>query len=547
MFRRALASVLLLISPEFLHAVTKPNIIVITLNSARSDRMGLLGAKQGITPTMDSLARQSIIFEQAYAQAPTTVVSHATILTGTYPQTHQASEFAAPLSASLPYLPDLLRARGYRTAAFVQSTALDPRNGFAPGFERGFMTYDVIASGTELVARADKWFEQNNHDPGIAVLELLVFELSNVSYSAALSAADTDIGKLITALRRRKLFDDALIVITASHGASLGSHGEARAGIFLYDETVRVPLLVKLPQNQDAGRRVRTKVPLVNIAPTILELSGVPVPSQMQGQSLTRIARGGVAEQPIYSRSDFPAQAYGLSPVESWRAGKFLYIRTPKPELYDLSTDPAAAHNLAQTSKATLETMAAQLTAFNQHFKAGAGQSTQLTSSEMQKLASLGYVGVQKPTTSVNAAATGIDPKDTIAAINKISEAAEFLEAGKPSKAQVMLEGAIAGFTNMYLAQYVMGTALAQQQKYPQAIPYLHRAIELQPDSAWAHYQMGAVLLKTNDFKTAAVHLEIVTGRLPNFTSAHTLLAQAYERLGRTEDAKHEKAKAAQQ
>ena len=547
MFRRVLASVLLLISAEFLHAVTKPNIIVITLNSARSDRMGLLGAKQGITPTMDSLARQSIIFEQAYAQAPTTVVSHATILTGTYPQTHQASEFAAPLSASLPYLPDLLRARGYRTAAFVQSTALDPRNGLAPGFERGFMTYDVIASGTELVARADKWFEQNNHDPGIAVLELLVFELSNVSYSAALSAADTDIGKLITALRRRKLFDDALIVITASHGASLGSHGEARAGIFLYDETVRVPLLVKLPQNQDAGRRVRTKVPLVNIAPTILELSGVPVPSQMQGQSLTRIARGGVAEQPIYSRSDFPAQAYGLSPVESWRAGKFLYIRAPKPELYDLSTDPAAALNLAQTSKATLETMAAQLTAFNQHFKAGAGQSTQLTSSEMQKLASLGYVGVQKPTTSVNAAATGIDPKDTIAAINKISEAAEFLEAGKPSKAQVMLEGAIAGFTNMYLAQYVMGTALAQQQKYPQAIPYLHRAIELQPDSAWAHYQMGAVLLKTNDFKTAAVHLEIVAGRLPNFTSAHTLLAQAYERLGRTEDAKHEKAKAAQQ
>jgi predicted Zn-dependent protease len=266
----------------------------------------------------------------------------------------------------------------------------------------------------------------------------------------------------------------------------------------------------------------------------------------MQGQSLTRIARGSVAEQPIYSRSDFPAQAFGFSPVESWRAGKFLYIRTPKPELYDLSTDPAAAHNLAQTSKATLETMAAQLTAFNQHFKAGAGQSTQLTSSEMQKLASLGYVGVQKPTTSVNAAATGIDPKDAIAAINQISEAAEFLEAGKPGKAQVMLEGAMAGFTNMYWAQYVMGTALAQQQKYPQAIPYLHRAIELQPDSAWAHYQMGAVLLKTNDFKTAAVHLEIVAGRLPNFASAHTLLAQAYEHLGRTEDAKHEKAKAAQ-
>lgn len=546
MFRRALALCLLIISAEFLSAATKPNIILITIDSARSDRMGFLGAKQGITLNLDSLARQSVIFEQAYTQAPTTVVSHATILTGTYPQTHQASEFAAHLSASLPYLPDLLRARGYRTAAFVQSTALDP-NGFAPGFDRGFTSYSVLNSTAEVITRADQWFDQNDHDPGITVLELLAFDLSDVSYNAAISAVDASIGKLITALRKRKLFDDALIVITASHGASLGSHGEAHAGVFLYDETVRVPLLVKLPQNQDAGKRVRTKVPLVNIAPTILELCGVPVPSHMQGQSLTRIAKGSVAEQPIYSRSDFPAQAYGLSPVESWRAGKFLYVRAPKPELYDLSADPAAAHNLAQTSKATLETMAAQLTAFNQHFKSGTGQSTQLSSSEIQKLASLGYVGVQKPTTSVNAAATGIDPKDTIAAINKISTAAKFLEAGSPSKAQAQLEGSMTGFTNMYLAQYVKGTALAQQQKYSQAVPYLHRAIELQPDSAWAHYQMGAVLLKTNDFKTAAVHLEIVAGRLPNFTSAHTLLAQAYERLGRTEDAKREKAKAAQQ
>ncbi|HSS96223.1 MAG TPA: sulfatase-like hydrolase/transferase [Terriglobales bacterium] len=537
MFQRAIAAFLLLGS-VLSFAASKPNVILITLDSIRSDRIGFLGAKQESTPNLDNLARQSIIFEQAYAQAPTTVVSHATILTGTYPQTHHASELGATLSVSLPYLPDLMRARGYRTAAFVQSTALNPRNGVAQGFDRGFGTYNVVNSGAEGIARATEWLG-HNHDPGIILLALNAWD-------AALSTTDANIGKLLTALRNNKLFDDALIVVTASHGGTPGAHGEDYPGVFLYDETIHVPLLVKLPQNQDAGKRIHTKVPLVNIAPTILETSGVPVPSQMQGQSLIRIAKGNANEQPIYSRGDFPAQAYGLSPLESWRAGKFLYIRAPKPELYDLSADPAAMHNLAATLKATLDTMASQLGTFNQHFKANPEQS-QLTSSQMQKLASLGYVGVQKPTASVNAATTGTDPKDAIAAINKISSAARSLETGKFSRAQQILEGSMSSYSTIYLAQYVMGTALSQQQKYPQAIPYLHRAIELQPDSAWAHYQMGGALLKTSDYKTAAVHLEIAAERLPNFTTAHALLAQAYEHLGRAEDAKREKYKAAQQ
>ncbi len=316
MFQRAL-SVALLLGSALTYAASKPNVILITLDSIRSDRIGFMGAKQGGTPNLDSLARQSIIFEQAYAQAPTTVVSQATILTGTYPQTHQASELGTNLPASLAYLPDLIRARGYRSAAFVQSTDLDPRNGVAQGFERGFATYKVVNSAAEAIAHAAEWFDHNNHDPGIILMELIAWDTS-------LSSTDANIGKLVAALRGRKMFDDALIVITASHGGSPGGHGEDYPGVFLYDETIHVPLLVKLPQNQDASKRVRTKVPLVNIAPTILEITGVPIPSQMQGQSLTRIAKGNITEQPVYSRNDFPAQAYGLSPLESWRAGKFL-------------------------------------------------------------------------------------------------------------------------------------------------------------------------------------------------------------------------------
>ena len=264
------------------------------------------------------------------------------------------------------------------------------------------------------------------------------------------------------------------------------------------------------------------KARLVDVAPTILEIAGVPVPSQMQGQSLLRIARTN-ADQPVYSSTDFPQRAFGWSALESWRAGKYLYIKAPRPELYDLSADPGAAHNLAQTSKATLETIAGQLDAFDRRFSdsGNASSGPQLTSSEMQKLASLGYVGLQKSSAAASAAA-GVDPKDGIASANKILSALAVLNDGKPEKAVALLQPLLATGSKMYLVQFVMGAALARQQQYPQAIEYLRRAIELQPDSTWAHYEMGSSLLKTGDYKTAVVHLEIVSSRLPEFAEGHT-------------------------
>src|SRR5947208_13019399 len=165
--------------PASLLAAGKPNIILITLDSTRADRMGFLGSHSALTPNLDSVARQGIIFEHAYAQAPLTVVSHATILTGTYPQTHQIRELGSPLATGLPYLPDLLHAHGYRTAAFVGSVLLDPRNGSAPGFDRGFDLYDagfqqssggggkqlVERRGDQVVARATKWLSNDTRGP----------------------------------------------------------------------------------------------------------------------------------------------------------------------------------------------------------------------------------------------------------------------------------------------------------------------------------------------------------------------------------------------
>lgn len=544
-------------------AAEKPNIILITLDSARADRMGFLGAKERLTPNLDGLARESVVFEYAYAQSPRTVASHAALLTGTYPPYNQVSEFGAPLGAALPYLPALLHAAGYRTAAFVGTLALDPRGGFAPGFDRGFDVYDagfrqpqagasryttVERRGAEVAERALAWLQRPGRGPFFLWVELndphapyqppAGYARAGSAYNGEIKYADAQVGKLLSALRARKLYDGALIVVAGDHGESLGAHGEQTHGIFLYDETIRVPLLLKLPQNRaaKAGAHVR----LVDVAATVLEVAGLPAPPQMQGQSLLRAMRQAGMGEAAYARSDFARQAFGWSGLESWRAGKYLYIRAPKPELYDLQADPGAAHNLAGSAQATAGTMAAQMVAFDGRMAGKASGGAQLSSSELQKLASLGYVGLQNPASSTQTAVAGTDPKDQIALANKVEQAMEDLEDGKPQRATAALEAVLKSHPGIFLAQFAAGMARAEERQYTAAIPFLRKAIELRPQAAWAYYEMGEALARTGDWKGAATHLEIAVARLPEMAAAHATLAEAYQHLGRTAEAKKE-------
>jgi tetratricopeptide (TPR) repeat protein len=443
----------------------------------------------------------------------------------------------------------------------VGSILLDPRNGPYQGYDRGFDLYDaafhqarrgesrfqsVERHGDQVAGRAARWLAANKQRPLFLWMHLQdPGGLNGTSYDRAVAAADAAVGKLLAVLRTQSLYDNSLIVVASPHGQSLGAHGEDTHGIFLYDETIHVPLLLKLPKGQMAGKQTKNRARLLDIAPTVLAEAGVAIPAQMQGQSLIRIVQASSqADQPAYSRSDLSLRGFGCSVLESWRAGKYLYIRAPKPELYDMSSDPGATRNLSQSAKATLETMASQLQAFDSHLRDDPAKSeaSGLTSSEMQKLASLGYVGLQKGS-GVNAAAEGADPKDAIGAINKTLGAMLDLEDGKPERAIPTLQQVLAVQPTIYLAQYGIGAALMQQQQYADAIAHLHKAIELQPDSAWAHYGIGMSLMKTGDFKTAVIHLEIASGRLPRFSPSHSALADAYEHLGRGADAARERSK----
>src|SRR4029453_6088705 len=256
-------------------------------------RMGFLGSARGLTPALDALARESVIFTRAYAQAPVTTVSHATLLTGTYPPFHGVVAFGVPLPPAVPYLPDVLRAQGYRTAAFVGSLIIDPRGGTAPGFDRGFDVYDagfrirgpgedryhtLERRGDEVVARAIRWLDQgvsapvflwvhlyDAHDPYDPPADLKK-RFAAAPYDGEIIGVDRLVGQLVKTLRARELLSQTVLVVAADHGEALGDHGEAKHGVFLYDETLRVPLLIRLPGGTP-DVRMTTRVRLADGTP----------------------------------------------------------------------------------------------------------------------------------------------------------------------------------------------------------------------------------------------------------------------------------------
>ena len=403
-----------------------PNVILITLDTTRADRMGFLGSRLGLTPNLDVLARQSLVFSRAYAHVPLTTPSHATILTGTYPQFNQLGDLGTALAKELPYLPDVLHEHGYHTAAFVGSQVLDPKSAAAPGFDRGFDTYDAgfhsrregedryqseeRRAGT-VVDHALAWLKHpprkpfflwvhlyDPHDP-YDPPEPFKTKYSATPYDGEIAYVDSALGRLFAGLKTAGFYDSSVIAVVADHGEAFGEHGEESHGFFLYDETVHVPLLIKLPASRAAIAHVSARVGLVDVAPTLLRAAGVDVPTAMQGVSLLPSggkkgdsAAGGSTERAAYSETDYPQRAFGWSWLRALRAGKYLYVDAPQRELYDQSADPKALHNLADALPAVADTLQAQIEAFRRKTASGGPSPANITADQAEKLHALGYM-----------------------------------------------------------------------------------------------------------------------------------------------------------
>jgi arylsulfatase A-like enzyme/cytochrome c-type biogenesis protein CcmH/NrfG len=558
--------------------IIPPNIILITVDTVRADRMGFLGSKLGLTPNLDSLARESVVFTHAYSQVPLTAPSHATILTGTYPEFHQVNDFQVPLTPDLPYAPAILRKHGYRTSAFVGAMVLDPHAGFARGFDRGFDTYDAgfhqahpgedryhstERRGGEVVAHALAWLTQHPRGPFFMWLHLYdahdpydppepyKSKYAAVPYDGEIAYADSELGKFLSDLRTRGLYHGALIAVMADHGEALGDHGEDTHGFFLYDETIHVPLVIKLPgaapaTKSSAGTKIDNRVGLVDVLPTILQAVGIAVPQEVQGESLLGMltpkpAPAESADRPAYAETDYPRNTYGWSPLRALRTGKYLYIKAPRQELYDQSADPKAEHDLSAASTAVTSTLAGQLDAFRQKTSNSREAPKSTVDPEAQaKLAALGYAATDSNASKAGAEGAkvqGADPKDKIEIANLIHRTYLLIEDQRYQEAVPLLRQLIAKEPDTPLAYAQLGQSLVSLKEYPQAVPVLRKAVELRPDMTLPHFQLGVALLETRDIAGAVPELEMVVARVPRWEEAHLLLQMAYAQTDRMPEA----------
>ena len=552
--------------PPAVAGQSRPNVVIITLDTTRADRMGFLGQTRGLTPNLDALARQSLVFSHAYAQVPLTSPSHATILTGTYPQFNHVNYMGDPLDKALPFLPDILHQNGYRTAAFVGALVLDPKK-LAPGFDRGFDVYDagfhrrrtgedhyesLERRGEEVVSRALAWLNKrpagpfflwvhlyDPHDP-YSPPEPYKTRYQANPYDGEIAYTDFAVAKLVAGLRSRGLFEGALIAVMADHGEAFGEHGENHHGIFLYDETIHVPLLLKVP-GRHAAKKVEARVGLVDVAPSILRAVHLPVPAAVQGQSLLNFMTSGeeasTDQHPAYAESSYGQLSFGWSTLRAWRAGKYLYIEAPERELYDQPVDALAAHNMATESKPVVDTAAAQVAEFLHKTKTESTERTNLSAEQAESLHALGYMSPDSGVSNHADIESGPDPKQRIATANLLYEALVDAENERYQEAVPVLEQVIKAEPNTPTAYLQLGRAYMALKEYQKAVAPLRNLVEKKPDDAFAHYEFGCALVKTGNWTEATPHFEAAVRQMKSSAMMHFYLALVYERTSRSTEA----------
>jgi Flp pilus assembly protein TadD len=497
-------------------------------------------------------------------------------LTGTYPQFNHVDDLAQPLRPELPYLPDLLNQHGYHTAAFVGSIVLDPKTQAAPGFDRGFEFYDAnfhnskpgedryqsLERRAEDVAnRAMGWLRHHQQTPFFIWLhfydahepydppEPFKAHYASEPYDGEIAYTDSVVGSVLEVLQRHGLFRNTVIAVAADHGEAFGEHGEKWHGMFLYDETIHVPLLLKLPGEKFAGKRVEARVALADIAPSLLQAAMVPVPAAMQGQSLFPLMEtpksdgseeGKSPDRAIYSETDYAHRAFGWSELRSWRVQKYLYVQAPKRELYDQFADPDDLKNLATSAKAIADTLDGQLSDFRKRTSGAAIAQAELDPTQEANLRALGYLGSGSGNANASEKAL-IDPKDKADFANKLHEALIDLEADRFAKSFAGLDNIAQQYPSDAGSAYLeVGRALIHREKYPDAVPILRTAVEKMPDSSMAHYELGLALVKTGQWEAALPEMQAAVKHKPTSAQMHYYLAAVNTRLKHLPEAVNE-------
>jgi choline-sulfatase len=513
----------------------------VTVDTLRADRLGSYGDAAARTPAMDALASSGVLFAHAYTPSPITLPAHTSIMTGLAPPAHGVrGNGAFALGPGTPTLAEALRARGLATAAFIGGFPLARRFGLA----RGFDAYDDAMGkppgvsyefaerpGEAVVASARAWL---NVHPGRVFVWVHLFDphapydpppafRGSDPYRGEIAATDAALASLMMAWNARP--EPSLVVLTADHGEAFGEHGEESHSLFVYDTTLRVPLLVRGP-GWTAGTRVSAAAGLADVAPTIVEAIGPGGPN-LPGRSLRRLVEGAPAE-PLYAETLAPRLDFGWSDLRSWRDGRYKYIRAPRPELYDLEADPAEARDVAAAHPDVVARMREGLDrAIGTYGEAESRRAPDPDAAE--RLRALGYVqGTQ-------AKGSGADPKDMVDVALLIARAAgpfrdhaaaaaayrpivmrdpanplvnlrladALLRAGRAEEAVPYYRKVIAGQPRTADAFVGLASAHAERGRLDEARQVLLEALAVDPGSGQVHYNLGEVARVKGDLETA--------------------------------------------
>jgi choline-sulfatase len=525
---------LLLVATAFAHESvparsSPPDVFLITIDTLRADHVGCYGYKQIETPALDALAADGVRFAHAFTHSPITNTSHTSILTGLLPSVHGVTDFGVPLSPQHATWAGLLKKKGYQTAAFIGAVILDSST-LAPGLDRGFDFYDnfpakteskerfgrVERRGMEVVQHAEGWLAKHRTGPRFVWVHLFdphdpyeapppYSQKYKDPYDGEIAYADSALGNLIAFLKKAGSYPNAIIVVVGDHGEGLGEHGEETHGLFLYDSTLHVPMILKMAGVGQRGVVIDAQVRTTDILPTVLSLTNIPAPPELNGESMLPIIKHAeTPEHALFAETDYPLR-FGWAPLRALRTANSKLIEAPRPELYDMKTDPSELKNLYSADSGQAKSMQAELATWKSKASEGADS---------------GKSGAALP-----------DPKDKIEVQNLLHRSMLAADDNRAADARGFLEKALELDPASPTALRQLGELELAAGDYAKAAAHLKRAREVRPEDSTAAFELGQALEKSGDSSGARDALEASLKLVPSQMPARLLLGRVYLQL----------------
>jgi choline-sulfatase len=506
-------------------------IFVISIDTLRADHLPVYGYGKVRTPAIDALAHDGVVFERAYSHSPQTLPAHASLLSGRLPfETGVRDNLGFVIKAGERLLPQMLRERGYTTGGIVSAYVLRKETGISQGFdffdgEMPPMAPDrlggpVRRDGAESEAIAEHWLDSLGSSRAFLFLHLYEPHKPHTpparfaefaAYDGEIAYADEIVGRLVRYLKTHQLYDRSTIVLLSDHGEGLGDHGEQEHGLFVYEEAIHVPLIIKQAGGTGAGRRVSDLVQHLDLVPTVLELVKAPVPGNLGGRSLKPLldATGRLPERAIYSEALYGRYHFGWSELIALTDGRYRYIKAPREELYDLERDPGERENLAddpgkpddarQALRSVLERLEADTTIPS---PGSASADTR------ERLQTLGYVS--GPADVVASPGSQLpDPKDKRELVERYRAAVDLAGERKWSPAMSLLHQVLREEPELAGVWDQLAAFAIRADRWDQAIDAYKHFIELRPSDANGYIAEANALLKVRRLEEARQQAEL--------------------------------------